>query len=288
MKRLVLIMMMVAVPVWAKPAPELIAAIRQVFEPANGGHSFISSQVPLDMAKVRGFAVIKKAGIPAGQAYWFITHQDYEYRPFIVKGDNAKTYLGKVEVELQPGTIMAISSTEVFQKNVEIKLLSKDVIAAKGGALTSHDTRAAVAMVFKFPELKMTEADAPAILAKIQDYITPADSLTQAEQVAAQLNGGNSSVAVGKPTSKIVAPAPKVTPVADPASKVAPAIAPATVAATPTKTAGVVHTGMKYDEVKRISGEPKRTITRGNAVVFDYGDHEVIFAHEEVQDIRWK
>lgn len=271
MKRLVLIMMMVAAPAWAKPAPELVAAIRQVFTPANDGRSFISSQVDLDMSKVHGFAVIKKDGIPAGQAYWFITHQDYEYRPFIVKKDSGKTYLGKVEVTLQPGTIMVIASTEIFQKTVEIKLLSKDVIAAKGGKLTRHDTRAAVAMVFKFPELQMKEVDAPIILAKIQEFIAPADSLTQAEQVSAQLQGGSVPTVAHKPAAPVSAPV------------VAPAVVPA-----PAKTSGVVRTGMKYDEVKRFEGEPKRTITRGNAVVFDYGDHEVIFVHEEVQDIRWK
>lgn len=270
MKQLLVVMatvVLAATAAWAKPAPELVNAVRQVFVPAEDGRSFVSSQIPLDMAKVRGFAVIKKEGIPAGQAYWFITRQDYEYRPFIVKGDIGKTYQGKVEVVLPPGTIMAVSSADVFQKTVEIKLLSKDVIASQGGSPTKRDTRAAVAMVFKFPELSMTEADAPAILAKIQEYIAPADSLTQAEQLAAQIHGG--------------------APVIVPAAKKAPAAAPPP-SPSPSKTTGVVRTGMKYDDVKRISGDPKRTITRGNAVVFDYGDHEVIFIHEEVQDIRWK
>lgn len=282
MKRWVLLMVMVAVPVWAKPAPELVSAIRQVLTPADDGRSFVSSQVPLDMSKVRGFAVIKKSGIPAGQAYWFITPQDYEYRPFIIKDDTGKTYLGKVEVMLQPGTIMVVSSTEVFHKTVEIKLLSKDIIAASGEKLTHRDTRAAVALVFKFPKLHMTEADAPAILDKIQEYIVPADSLTQAELVAAQVSGGSAPV-----VRKAVAP---VTPEA-PAAKAAPTVSPTATPATapvPTKDAGVVRAGMKYDDVKRISGEPKRTLTRGGSVVFDYGDHEVIFVHEAVQDIRWK
>lgn len=280
MKRWVLVMMMVAAPAWATPAPELVAAIRQVFTPAEGGRSFVSSQVPMDMDKVRGFAVIKRAGIPAGQAYWFITRQDYEYRPFIVKGDTGQTYLGKVEVMLEPGTIMVVSSTEVFQRTVEIKLLSKDVIAAKSGAPNRRDTRAAVAMVFKFPGLSMTEADAPTILAKIQEYIAPADSLMQAEQVAAQLQGG---------IAPMVTPVSKKTPapVTVPTSKGAPVEAPASASA-PAKSAGVVRTGMTYDDVKGVQGEPKRTITRKNAVVFDYGDHEVIFVHETVQDIRWK
>lgn len=280
MKRWVLVMMMVAPPAWATPAPELVAAIRQVFTPADGGRGFISSQSALDMSKVRGFAVIKKAGIPAGQAYWFITRQDYEYRPFIVKGDTGQTYLGKIEVMLEPGTIMAVSSTEVFQRTVEIKLLSKDVIAAKSGAPNRRDTRAAVALVFKFPGLSMTEADASTILAKIQEYIAPADSLMQAEQLAAQLQGGIAPTIA--PVSK-KGPAP----VTVPASKDVPTAKGAPVEA-PAKSADVVRTGMTYDDVKRVQGEPKRMITRKNAVVFDYGDHEVIFVHETVQDIRWK
>lgn len=278
MKRLVVIatVALATTVAWAKPVPELVNAIRQAFVPAEDGRSLVSSQIPLDMSKVRGFAVIKKEGIPAGQAYWFITHQDYEYRPFIVKGDVGKTYLGKVEVVLPPGTIMVVSSADVFQKSVEIKLLSKDVIAVTAGKPGRRDTRAAVAMVFKFPELSMTAADAPAILAKIQEYIAPADSLLLAEQVAAQNQGGSASVV------KAIPPPPAKGVVKGAGETAVPSVAP------PPKTAGVVRTGMKYDDVKRISGEPKRTITRGNAVVFDYGDHEVIFIHEVVQDIRWK
>lgn len=267
MRRFLLIFTIVvaAIPAWAKPAPELVAAIQDVFTPAVQNRSLVSSQLNLDMSKVRGYAVIKQHGIPAGQAYWFITRQDYEYRPYVIKNNVGKTYLGKVEITLEPGTIMVISNVALFQHTVQLRLLSKDVITEKGDKATRRDTRAATALTFKFHDLQMSAADAATILSKIEEYVAPADSLAQAEQISAQIRGS-------APVTKAI-----------PATKAEKAVA-----TPPAKSSGVVLTGMNFDEVKHISGEPKRTTTRGNAVVFDYGDHEVIFLQEKVHDIRWK
>lgn len=290
-----------AATAWAEPAPELVAAIRQVFTPAEDNRSLVSSQLPLDMSKVHGFAVTKKAGIPAGQAYWFITRQDYEYRPVIIKGNSASTYSGKIEVTLEPGTIMVVSAVDVYQKTVQLKLLSKDVILAQGDKPTRHDTRAAVALTFKFPKLKMTAADAPAILERIEEYVVPADSLVQAEQIAMQLRGGaptkispplrgggqGAGGKVAPQATTVVAPPPvPATPVAAPAA-VKPAIEKAPTVATP-KTPGVVQTGMGMEEVRAIKGNPKRILNRGSTITYDYGDHDVIFEQGKVSDIRWK
>ncbi len=285
---LISLMMVIAVPVWAKPTPELVTAIQDVFTPAEPNRSLVNSQFTLDMTKVHDYAVVKRGGMPAGQAYWFITRQDYEYRPFIVKDHKEKTYFGKVEVTLEPGTIMVVSTADVFQHTVQLKLLSKDVIVENGVKKSRRDTRAAVSLTFKFPELQMTAADASTILSKMEDYVVPATSLAQAEQISTQIRGGVPvSKSLPAPAQKaIAAPAvvpAKVAPAA--ASAAAPVAVPAVV--TP-KTPGVVHTGMSFDDVKHIKGEPKRMTTRGNAVIFDYGDHEVIFVQEKVNDIRWK
>lgn len=289
MKRIgiIAVVILVSSVAWAKPAPELISAIRQVFTPAEDNRSLVSSQLPLDMNKVHGFAVIKKAGIPAGQAYWFITRQDYEYRPLIVKGDRASTYEGKADVTLDAGTIMVVSAVDVYQKTVQLKLLSKDVIPAQGDKPTRHDTRAAVAMTFKFPKLKMTADDAPTILGRIEEYATPASSLAQAEQIAMQMRGGAPAKAVVKAAVKPaeMKPAEKVAP--QPTTVVAPPPVPATPAAAP-KTPGVVQTGMGMDEVRAIKGSPKRILNRGSTITYDYGDHDVIFEQGKVSDIRWK
>lgn len=275
------IVAMPVAPAMAAPAPELVEAVRGVFPPAEHNPSLVSSQVPLDMTQVRGFAVIKKSGIPAGQAYWFIARQDYEYRPLIVKDQSAKTYHGKIDVSLDAGTVMVVADTEVYQKTVQIKLLSKDVIAAKGGAPTKRDTRAGVALTFKFPKLKMSAEDANVILERIQEYVAPAGSLAQAEQVAAQIRAGRPVELVRKYSVP--------TPTAAETKATPPSAAPPVAVPPPvSKSAGVVRAGMSYDQVKQISGEPLRTSTKGSSVIFDYGSHEVIFQQEKVSDIRWK
>jgi hypothetical protein len=279
----IVLTMLFATTVWAKPAPDLVFAIRQVFTPADSDRSFVSSQLPLTMNKVHGFAVVKKTGIPAAYAYWFITRQDYEYRPLVIKGGLASTYAGKVDVTLEPGTIMVISGLDVFQKTVQLKLLSKDVVASLIDKPERRDTRAAVALTFKFPDLKMTAEDASAILARMEEYVAPADSLTQAEQIASQIRGTPlppPSRGGGQGAGDKVAPPPV------PAK--APAVAAPKVATPVAKTPGVVQTGMGMDEVRQIKGEPKRILNRGSTITYDYGDHDVIFAQGKVSDIRWK
>lgn len=290
-----MVLLLMAPAAWAKPAPELVSAIRQVFTPADEDRSFVSSQLPLNMGKVHGFAVVKKSGIPAGYAYWFITRQDYEYRPLMIKGNAASTYAGKIDVTLEPGTIMVVTATDVMNKTVQVKLLSKDIIPSVHAEKPSrHDTRAAVALTFKFPKLKMTADDASTILERIEEYVMPADSLAQAELIAMQLRGGTPVKATAKSavkpaekvqpqTTTVVAlpPVPATPPAVKPATEMVPAVAAP-------RTPGVVQTGMGMDEVRAIKGNPKRILNRGNTITYDYGDHDVIFEQGKVSDIRWK
>ena len=271
MKRwVVLAVVMMAASAWAAPS-ELAQQLQQVFPPAEHNRSLVTSQLPLDLSKVRGYAVIQQAGIPAAQAYWFITRQDYEYRPFIIEDHAGRTYFGKVDVTLAPGTVMVVTAVEVQRKTVQIKLLSKDVLAQEGGAPTTHDTRAAVALTFKFPQLGMTAADAPTILSKIEEYIAPMESSAAVAQSAPQ---------------KMIGKTPAMAPAAVVPAAAAPAIQTPVPSSPPSH--GVVHAGMTMDQVKQIKGEPKRITTHGGTVVYDYGEHDVIFVQGKVHDIRWK
>lgn len=297
MKRIAVIIVgiMVAMPAWAKPAPELVTGITDIFKPSEPQRGLVSAQEKIDTNKLHGYAVIRKSGIPAGQAYWFITNQDYDYRPLIVQNGRGKTYFGKVDAYLGTGTIMIISKVEVFGKTVAIKLLSTDVIREKEDKPSSRDSRAAVALTLKFPKLAMVASDLSEILAVIQEYIEPADSLVQAQQLAARMDGAP----VPKPVVATKA-APAAKPVEVPVAAVAPKselklepkVAPKTETTAPVSAPnspdGIVHAGMNFDQVKKIMGAPKNTQTRGDKVIFDYGDREVIFHNSTVYDLRWK
>lgn len=192
MQRILAIMMVMgAAVVWAKPAPELVTALTQTFMPADYHKGLVSSQEPVESAKVYGYAVVKKPGIPASYAFWYISPQDYEFRPLMISEKNAKTHFGKVDVVLAPGTIMMVVDTVVQGKSVNIRLLSHEMMVPKDVKRTSRHTRVGTSLVFKFPKLQMTAADAPAILSRIEEYIVPAVSLAQAQQIAMQIAGNN-------------------------------------------------------------------------------------------------
>lgn len=268
----------------AKPAQELVDAVNNMFPSAEEHHGVKNSQHPLEMSKVHSFAVTRKGGIPAGTAFWFITKQQYDFRPFLIEDDRAHTFFGKPDVVLEAGTVMVVASTEIFRKTVQIKLLSVDVISERGGTPSSGDTRAAVALTFKFPNLNMSAADIPVVLDKIQQYIMPASSLAQANQIAQALQSGIvpvASKAAATKSTESVSSSPVVSPKAKevPIDQLPQAIP---------HNAKMVHAGMSYDEVKKIKGVPLRTYTRSGQVVFDYNDHEIIFVQDKVYDIRWK
>lgn len=262
--------MMVGALAWAKPAPELVSALEQAFAPADFHKGLVSSQENLESAKLRGYAVIKKSGIPASHAVWFISHQDYEFRPLTITDTAAKTHFGSVDVTLDPGTVMLVVDTVVQGHTVNIRLLSTDVVVPKDVKLTSRHTRAGVSLVFKFPKLQMQASDAPAILERIEEYVMPASSLAQAEQIAMQVRGGvpvkSAAMPAAKPVEK-VAPQPIAVIAPPPVPAKAPAIAPAPKVAATTPSvapAGVVQTGMEMGEVRKIKGEPKHILNRGD------------------------
>lgn len=180
------ILLIIGADVWANPASELADGLLQALMPADYHSGLVNSQDEIDPTKVHGYAVIKKAGIPASYAFWYITSQDYEFRPLMIAEDAAKTHFGKVDHSLAPGTVMIVVDASVRGKTVNVKLLSREVMVPKDTKRTSHHTRVGASLVFKFPKLKMTAADLPTILARIEDYIAPAATLAQAAQLSSQ------------------------------------------------------------------------------------------------------
>lgn len=161
------------------------------FPPAATHRGLMTAQSPLEPEKLRGFVVIEKGGIPAEKAFWFVTNQDYEYRPVVIEDETIATRRGTTYTYLQPGQVMAITALEFSGNAVYLKLLSIAPVAREG-AREKHPSRVATMLGFKFPKA-VAASDADAVLNTIASWCKPFPDRAGAEAYAAQVNASTAN-----------------------------------------------------------------------------------------------
>lgn len=176
---------------WAKFNPDLSAAVEGQYSPAVPHDGLKSAQQPLDAAKLRGFVVLMEGGIPAEKAYWFVTNQDYEYRPMVVDVANGrmKTRRGTVFTYLDRGQVMLVAGVSYVGNTVYLKLLSPDVYRATAKD-DKHPSRVAVMLGLKFGSAQLKAGDTQPILAALEQWAKPFPDRARADAFAAQLRAG--------------------------------------------------------------------------------------------------
>lgn len=165
----------------AKPVREQLEAR---FPPAVAHAGLLAAQEPLDPAKLRGFVVLEKDGIPAGRAFWFISNQEYDYLPVVIAGDTLSVRRGTAYTFLQRGQVMAIAGVEWSGNTVYIKLLSRDHVM-RTTQRERHPSRVAVMLGFKLPKATM-EGDADTVQQTIETWLKPFPDRASAEAYATQ------------------------------------------------------------------------------------------------------
>ncbi|MBI4239031.1 MAG: hypothetical protein HY696_11550 [Deltaproteobacteria bacterium] len=173
---------------FAKFSPDLSTAIENQYTPAVAHKGLLSAQQPLEAAKLRGFVVLLQGGIPAEKAYWYVTNQDYEYRPMVVDvaTGRMKTRRGTVFTYLDRGQVMLIAGVSYVGNTVYLKLLSPEVYrpTAKN---ERHPSRVATMLGVKFPAAQLKAGDAPSLLATLEQWAKPFPDRATAEAFATQL-----------------------------------------------------------------------------------------------------
>lgn len=172
-------------PAFAKIAKPVRERIEARFPPAHVHEGLFTAQQPLEPTKVRGFVVLARDGLPAEKAYWFITNQDYEYRPVVIDGKTIGTRRGSVYTYLRRGQILLIAGIEYGKDTVYVKCLSPGPMAREGGA-ERHPSRVALMLGFRLPKAALA-TDADAALRIMEEWIIPFPDRAGAEAYAAQL-----------------------------------------------------------------------------------------------------
>lgn len=169
-------------PLHAKITAPVREQLEARFPPAVAHAGLLTAQEPLDPAKLRGFVVLEKDGIPAGRAFWFITSQEYDYVPVVIEGDSLSVRRGKAYTFLQRGQVMAIAGVEWSGNTVYFRLLSPDHVV-RATKLERHPSRVAVMLGFKLPKATM-EGEADTVRQTIEPWLKPFPDRASAEAYA--------------------------------------------------------------------------------------------------------
>ncbi|MBI2346114.1 MAG: hypothetical protein HYV03_04370 [Deltaproteobacteria bacterium] len=172
-----------ALPAHARFAKTVRAELVARFVPAMMHRGLLTAQEPLEHGKLRGFVVIERDGLPADKAYWFITNQEYSYRPVIIADDTITTRGGLAYMFLKRGQVMAVTGIEYSGQTVYLKLLSPEPVVPPGRR-ERFPSRVATMVGFKFPKA-VADGDPAAVLATIESWVKPFPDRAGAEAYAA-------------------------------------------------------------------------------------------------------
>ncbi len=172
-------------PVLHAGVPEPVrAAVDAQYAPAQWHRGLDNAQDAIDPDKIRTYVTLVEGGLPAAKAEWFVTNQDYEYRPVVV--DTAKRSFksrrGKVYTHLERGLVMVVAATAYSGNTIYLKLLSADVYR-KGGE--KHPSRVGIMLGFKFSAAQLRNTDA--VISEMMRWVRPFRDFQGASEFAQQL-----------------------------------------------------------------------------------------------------
>lgn len=188
----ILLMIMIALGglssvAWAKLPEALRTAVTAEYRPAVDHPGLHSAQEPLEPGQLRGFVTLVQGGIPAAKAEWFVTNQDYDYRPVVVDlaTNTLKSRRGKIYTFLDTAQVLLIADTLYSGNTVYLKLLSAEPFQPLVRT-ERHPSRVGVMLGFKVPR-SMTSDDGTAALQALQAWVRPFPDRAGAEAFAVTL-----------------------------------------------------------------------------------------------------
>lgn len=191
MRRFPIIIMILSLglasPAWAKVSDPVRKAVAAEYLAAVEHPGLHSAQEPLEPGHLRGFVTLIQGGIPAAKADWFVTNQDYEYRPVVVDvaTNTLRSRRGKIYTFLDTGQVMLIAGLQYSGNTVYLQLLSVEPFTPTARE-ERHPSRVGVMLGFKLPKA-MLAGDGAEVLQALQAWVRPFPDRAGAEAFAATL-----------------------------------------------------------------------------------------------------
>lgn len=250
----------------AKLPPNIAVAVATAYPPAAPHYGIKSAHEEPDPAKMRGYVVVERSGIPVERARYLVSWEDYDYRGATIdlaKGDGISTRRGKAYASLQRGDVMAVTGTEEFGRTIYLKLLSADVYVPDSRTEDKRFSRVSVMLGFTFPKEVFKSDDAETVLAEMAAWVKPFPNVNDAKAYARVLRDAPFVVQkapegekTGKKAraEKVGRAAADASPAASGAAAAPPAVAPASALTTPAPEAAPAPSAAMAAEEARMKG----------------------------------
>ncbi len=166
------------------------AAIREAVEaqytPAEWHRGLDDAQEHIDPDKLRAYVTVVEGGIPAAKAEWYVTNQNYEYRPVLVNVTKGtfSTRRGKTYAYLDRGLVMVVAAIEYSGSSIYLKLLSADLYKPLA---EKHPSRIGVLLGFKFSKEQLNAGNSAAVISEMQKWVRPFRDYRGAADFSTQL-----------------------------------------------------------------------------------------------------
>ncbi len=164
-------------------ADKIKTAMLETFPSAEKSKALVFAGDDLLKSTLRGIVVVKKGGIAAERAPFYLGWEDYDYRGVDVnfaKGGELKTRRGAVYTYLQPGDVLAVSSISYLANTISLKLITPDVYVPEQRRADRRHSRVTVQLNFTFPSDVIKSDDEKAVIASISEWLEPFKSLDEA------------------------------------------------------------------------------------------------------------
>lgn len=182
--------LLLVMPAQAKFPPKIKEAVYDTYPPAEPQRALETAYEQPDPSKMRGFVVLEQGGIPAEQARFFISWQEYDYRGVVIhldKDDKMTTRRGAPYTYLKRGDVMAVAGIKYFYRTVYLKLLSSDVYIPENKRKEKRHSRVTVMLGFRFPKKIMKEDNAKEVISTIEKWLRPFPNVEEAKAYAKKI-----------------------------------------------------------------------------------------------------
>lgn len=186
-KLFVSLLILTSVPAYAGISENIKNAISHAYVAAEQHRGLETAQEPIDAGKLRDYVVLAQGGIAAEKARWYVTNQEYDYRPVVldIKNNKIKTRRGKIYTFLDAGEVMILAGVKYSGNTVYLRLLSAEVY--ENNIKEKHPSRVGVLVGLKFPNNLLNSENAEPVLTKLNELLPSFRNLALANSYAKSL-----------------------------------------------------------------------------------------------------
>ncbi len=183
----VLVLTAVSLAAFAKKPQKIWDEFVKNYQKAEWHYGLERAYEAPNPAKLKGYVVLVKGGLPAERAAFYIGWGDYDYRGVTIDGEKVTTRRGAPYTYLQKGDVLAIADTDHIGRTLYIELITADVYVPENRKGEKHHSRVTLQVGYKLPKDVYESDDPQKAMELLGEWFKPFTSLDDAKNFASQM-----------------------------------------------------------------------------------------------------